>query len=71
MVPSANQATPHDRQSLHPSFLLLGTAFAPVQWSVRISKTVTIVHSYHTESFYLLIFREKVRETKFCLECGE
>ena len=31
MVPSANQATPHDKQSLHPSFLLLGTAFAPVQ----------------------------------------
>jgi hypothetical protein len=28
-------------------------------------------NGYHSESFCLTIFREKVRETKYCLECGE
>jgi hypothetical protein len=29
------------------------------------------MYGCHAESFYLLIFREKKRETKCCLECRE
>ena len=38
MVPSANQAMPHDKQSLQASLLLRGTAFAPFQCRVRIRR---------------------------------
>lgn len=43
MVPSANQAMPHDKQSLQASLLLRGTAFAPFQCRVRISETAAAV----------------------------